>query len=163
MRRCLRTWMTSSLRSAGVVSWHVGVRRRSLPLWTSKQGSAQLELLPFRTRRCPSHPLKHFLGIRGVVEGLGGARTEVDGRSIVRSSENCGFTVGPETGSPRSPGVEGKVEAAPVGGHVTGSVPRENRFADNQISATVYVILGDRSSYLYRVVKNLETAHGRDD
>lgn len=45
MRRCLRTWMTSSLRSAGVGSWHVGVRMRSLPLRAPKQGSAQLEFL----------------------------------------------------------------------------------------------------------------------
>lgn len=47
------------------------------------------------------------------------------------------------------------MEAAPVGGHVTGSTP-ESRFADSQISAAIYVILGDRSSYLYRVVKNLK-------
>ncbi|KAH0507992.1 GTPase HRas [Microtus ochrogaster] len=69
---------------AGVGSRHVGVRMRSLPLRAPKQGSAQLELLPFPKRRCPSHPLKHFLGIRGVVEDFGGARTQVDGRSIVQ-------------------------------------------------------------------------------
>lgn len=84
MRRCLRMWMTSSLRSAGVGSWHVGVRMRSLPLRAPKQGSAQLELLHFPKRHCTSHLLKHFLGIRGVVEDLGGAGTQVDGRSIVQ-------------------------------------------------------------------------------
>lgn len=38
-----------------------------------------------------------------------------------RSSENCGFTVGPETGSPRSPGLEGKWKQLPWEG--TSLVP----------------------------------------
>lgn len=82
------------------------------------------------------------------MEDLGGARTQVDSQWGLKQGA-LGLPDSRESGSSR--------------GRARNWSTPESRFADSQISAAIYVILGDRSSYLYRVVKNLKTAHRRDD